>query len=438
MPSLRFSHLSPFVAAIALFAIIFDGLHDPHPAFGQAAAEDVLTMERAMEAAAQNNELALLARQEVLRREAEARLARDRLLPFGELAGTLTRNDTQIQVGDRAFTNLWDYSARANLTVPLLRIDEWTARRALQTSTESAQALARWEASTLRVSAGRAYVAALAAQQNLAAANEQVVLAQTSLDQSSALAEAGFLVDADVAQAELQLMQAQNNAVRAQLEHRNALASLAFIMGVPEDEVMNADLHAPSLATGVPVETLASERAQRIALQSAQQLLRSVRQDWVPTLNLVGQYNLQRPSLRAPNGTFWTISLNLNWVFLDMTRRGRREVAEVQAQTAEIDADRLARGNAFERAQAQRTLESTEIQIQTAEQQIEAAEIAQSLVRERFGAGEVTVLEMTQADAAVFTARVAHNVAQLNRDLAQLDLLFFSGAFDDESPGVTE
>jgi len=391
-----------------------------------------------MDAAAQNNELALLAEQEVRRRDAEAGLARDRLLPSGDIAGTLTRNDTQIQVGDRAFTNLWDYSARANLIVPLLRFDEWTARRALQTSTESAEALAEFEEANLRVSAGRAYVAALTAQQNLAVANEQIVLAQTSVDQTTALADAGFLVAADVAQAELQLVQAQNNVVRADLQHRNALASLAFIMGVPEGEVMSASLVEPTLQDAAPVETLANEWAQRIAMQSAQQTLRSVRQDWIPTLNLVGQYNFQRASLRAPNGTFWTISLNLNWVFLDLTRRGRREVAELQVQTAEIQADRLARSNEFERAQAQRTVESTETEILTAEQQIEAAEIAQNLVRERFNAGEVTVLEMTQADNAVFTARTAHNLARLNRDLALLDLLFFSGAFEDESPGVTE
>jgi outer membrane protein TolC len=438
MSPLRFFHPGLFATAIALCALVFGGLHAPSPAFGQSTNGGVLTIESAMEAAAQNNELALLAQQEVRRREAEAGLARDRLLPFGELAGTLTRNDTQIQLGDRAFTNLWDYSARANLVVPLLRIDEWTARRALQTSTESAQSLARWEASNLRVSAGRAYLAALTAQQNLAVADEQIGLAQTSLEQSTALAEAGFLVDADVAQAELQLLQAQNNVVRAQLEHRNALASLAFIMGVPEDEVMSAELDAPTLPAADPAQPLASEQAQRVALQSAQQLLRSVRQDWLPTLNLVGQYNFQRASLRAPNGTFWTISLNLNWVFLDFTRRGRREVAQTQVQTAEIQADRLARSNEFQRAQAHRTLESTEIQVQTAAQQIEAAEIAQNLVRERFSAGEVTVLEMTQADTAVFTARIAHHLAQLNRDLAQLDLLFFSGALDDESPGVTE
>ncbi len=400
-------------------------------ALPRTAAAQALSLAEAMELAVANSELTAIAEREIERRDAIADTTRGAFLPTGDLQGTLTRNDTQITVGDRNFTNLWDYSARAQVVVPLLRFDDWTTQRSQRTSVEAARERLELEAANLRLATARAYLAALTADANHDATVEQVRVAEASLEQTRALADAGFLVPADVAQAELQLVQAQNNEVRASLESGNALANLAFLVGRDEAEFAQVSLTPPELPSdlGAPL-ILADVRAAELDARSARQLQAAAREDWLPTLQLVGQYNFTRPSLRAENGTFWTVNLTLNWVFLDLTRQPRLQTARVQEEIAVLTAARAQRTTDFARDNAERTRESTLAQVSTAERQVETARTVQTLVGERFQAGEVTILEMTQADSAVFQAEIALNVALLQRDLAQLDLLFLNGLLE--------
>ena len=411
----------PCVAALA--AALWLALPSP------AQALDLAT---AMEAAAGRNEQARAA---LLRLESAERgqvVARGGFLPNATFSGSLIRNDTEIAVGDRNFTNLYDYAGRLQVQVPLVNLTQFAVRDTANAQFDQADATATLRQADLRLATGRAYVAALAAEQTLAAAAERVNLARASLEQVQVLLDGGFEIAATLAQVELQVQQALSDEIRARLDRDNARSNLAFLMGDDMDALQQEplmDVELPALPT-TPSRLLATEAVAATAVEIAHAALRSSRFAWAPTLDLVGQYNLGRPSLRAPNGTFWTVTLALNWAFLDPGRQARIEGAAAIEDAASLEQQLVERNVLQQRGLAERALLAAEASLQATLAQVEVAIRNEELQRDRFTAGDATALELTQAQTALFEARSALALAELQCHLSHLDQLYLAGALD--------
>lgn len=385
-----------------------------------------LTLFEAMDAAATATESGALLELSIEGAEAEVRTQLGELLPTLAASGTLTRNQREVTLGDRVVTELWQQNGSLTVAADLIRLSAIGDYRAARIGADATELDATARAAELRLAAGRAYLLALAASARLEAAVESQQTREASRDQTAALLETGYAVEADLARAELALLEAENDVLVARFAVDDALALLGFLVG--RDDLDPAELSEPSMFAAP-----GSGRAQLAALDrridQADALMRARRFDLLPTLRLSGTYGLQSGSSFSSSDT-WTIRFTLDWTLFDYSRYGRIEAAGVVRDEATLQLSLAARDDERARSDAERAVSQAAASEQLAQRAIEVADRSRTLVAERYAVGDVTILEMTEADTALFEARVALVTRRLERGLAELDLAWQTGGLD--------
>lgn len=264
-----------------------------------------------------------------------------------------------------------------------------------------------------------------------------------------------------VAQAELQLVQAQNNVVQGRVQ-------LLLSLGVTDPTWLRRPLQAPSVedaaagpaAGELPAEMLDAALATRPDVQAlrervtaAEQSLRAVRAQYYPTLsanggagmsgniggpstgNVGGQVLTNVPTNGAP---IFSVSgaLTLNWNAFDGLLTPY-QVREAEAQLAQARANLEAT-----RQQVRGTLQQALFGVQTARQSLRAAEAVlrqAELQREtamgRYQAGVGNIIEVGDALAGAANARAQRAQAEFNLAVARATLQFQAGTLVPASAG---
>lgn len=399
---------------------------------GSGGGAWALSLDEAMERAAANTEAAELLRLRVAAADGQRKQALGGVLPTLELGASVTLNDREVEVGDSAFTNRLDPSAAITGRMELFRGTSIPAWLAAADGVEAERERARWERATLRFAAADAYMRALTAIRNVEAARDALRVAEESQRQAEARHETGFGLRSDVSQARLAVLEAQSAELDAESARDDALDLLAFLVNLAE--VAGEALQEPESArladpAEVPRADLAALRAEHDA---AIRRVRGEQLAFLPSLALTGQYNVGRSSLRAPDGTFWQLTLSANWVIFDFARYGRLD--ERRAQRDRVALERAERERDIARAMrgAERRVIQAGRRLEVAEEAVEVAGEAQELVQVRFELGETTAFEVVEADNALFRAQTQRNLAQLELSLARLELARERGALQDE------
>mgnify|MGYP002619734014 FL=1 len=411
---------SPFPALVALLSALL------------AAPAWALTLAEAMERAAENTEAGALLRAETERSEALSRAARAGYLPRLSASATLTRNDTEIRLGDRVTTQLYDASAALTASADLFRAQVVGQARSATREVDVQRARARAERGALRHAAAEAYLRALAAGRNVEAAREARRSASETLAEAAAREATGFGVRADVARARLALIEAQTAEEDASAALEDALLALGYLTG--HEEVRLETLDLPST---LPWEAgaAAPERPALLVSLDAQRQLSEARLgaqwlDFFPSAALQGQMHFGRSSLRAPEGRWWALTLQLSWVLFDGARYGRLDAARAEVALSDLRIAQEERRTSHERQRRARALRRALAQELLADEAIEVAEENRRLAAERLAAGVVTALDLTLAEEALFRARVRRSLATLDRQLADLALAYLEGRLD--------
>ncbi len=406
---------------------------------------DALTWLEAADAAAAYHEDADAAAIDVLLAEASAREARAALLPTLSAGGQLVRNDRAVELGGGGtFTNLWDWSANATLSLRLLDPATIPALRAARERVDVAELGADATAARLRAAAAIAFLDALVARDVADRTAGAVARREASLTAVAARTDAGYGVANDVELAQLALERAVLDAELAQLALIDALDALARLTGL--DEVDPAQLVAPSTeASAGPPATSAQETASpasllslRASVDAAARDVRAARLDLLPVLTLDGRYSFGRETLRAPNGRSWTITLGLTWTLFDDARYARIDAAELREQRAAIERDAATRDLARDGDALLRRLDGARREADIAARSVAVTERTRALVETRYGLGDATVLDLIAADDDVDAAVRTRVAADIAVERAQIELLALRGALDGAETGRPE
>lgn len=411
--------------SLTILALCLVTLWQPSP----AAA---LTLGESMERATSETEASQLLRISLERAAAGEQIAFGELLPRLSATATLTRNDREVSFGDRISTQRYDWSAGARAEIDLFRGAAIPTWRASRFSTEAASERDQWQRSTLRFAAARAFIEASAAITTLDDAHDALEVSRETFEQMQQLADGGFRVQADVGQAQLSYLEAQAAVRSAERLVNDALAELAYLIGA--DELSAGDLEIDDAA----VESLLSSgsynaerrsdlRAFMHDMEAADARVRAQHLSLAPSVNLSAQANFGRPSMRAPEGVWWALALNLSWQIFEWGRYGAIEAAKLDRQALDYELQEERRRIERDEDLAARRFAEAEDQIELAVQAVAVAEENQRVARVRFDAGAVTALEVTIADNALFRARNRATTVFLERDLARLALLYQRG-----------
>lgn len=391
-----------------------------------------MTLWEAMDRASRHSEAAELLQLDETIASADEQTALGELIPTLTANGALTRNQEEVRLGEQVFVNLWDYNANAQLRIEIFRAGAISDYFAASRSADSAEYRASWERAALRLAAGRAYLASLTASANVDVARESLAVRQRSLEQTQVLAEVGYALSADVSRARLAVIESETALLDAENRLADALDVLSFVVNVPE--LTAADLDPDTTMPQVPIlEPSARSDLRALDLEIAAQRARrtSLWLTFLPSLTITGQYDFGRESIRAPDGTFWTISLTATWLLFDYGRYGRLDASQASIERLQVEREQALRQLAVDRATYQRRLEAAEARVTLTTEAAAVADEARTLVLEQYQEGEVTTLELTEADDALFRARVDHNLARLQRELARLEMAYTLGALDD-------
>lgn len=434
--------LPPAVAAVAVVAAL---------AAGPAAAQEVLTLEQAIEIAQAQNHQLLAADARLGAAEAGVDEARSYRLPRLDLEASYQRSDNPVLV----FSNLLrqeDFGAenfaldRLNHPDPL---DNWNATVKVEQPLWTGGRLARGEeAARLErdaTSSGRertrqevvrrtiaSYTGAVVAERRLAVAGEALATAGAHVRLIRDLYEGGLVVESDLLLAQVRESEVREEVIRAESGVEVSRAALNLVLGrdlgtpivLPETlELEPADGEALEALIERARVTRPDLEAARRQLASAETGVALARAGRRPTVGFQAAWETNARDFFGNDGDNTTLGVGLRWPLFDgFATRARVRRAREQAREAEVGVDLLAESVALEVRQAHSELRAAGQRLEQSAQSVGLARRSLAIVEDRYKEGLTTLPELLDAETALTTARLREVAARRDVLLARASL----------------
>lgn len=397
------------------------------PTTSRAALQPLVTF---LEGAKHANHDMKAAAAQGLQKHYEAESARSKLLPALDIGGTYTRNAYKATFpagpGGKELV-IMPYNqleATAALSVPIVDIASWAKFRSTRAQAEAAQAGSAQTELTVRAQVMMRYYALLGQEGLLQAATRREGVAKDNLINVQSRAEVGSSSSLDVARAQSDVAQAQQDAASALLQVQLSRRALETLTGVaPEPggalgEVPLTEESALASWLGRVGDALPPVRQAHAQGRAARAVDSAARWGYLPTLSARGTERYTNASgLNGGHPLIWGANVNLAWHFdLNLpaverqVRYGLKAAREAEASAERDAADRIFR----DYAQIQANLAKSA----AARSQVAATKLGAQWAAEKYTAGLLTQLEVSQAQRDAFSAEAA-------RIQADTDLLYY-------------
>lgn len=416
-------NLRAVVGVLAALALLTPALH---------AADDVLTLQTALELARVNLEEYKLADLQRSRAQEQVLLALSALLPkvsarvrgdlqnehYSTTSGALIRPGTLGQVSgtvsEIAFTGA---------ALPQLQATQEQHLGVLQAMMRRDQLLA--------YEVVQAYYVALAADRQVAVREQAVRSTAESLRVSQQRVEGGVATPLSVARAELEAARATAALEQARLAQARTRTALGYYVG----GTVTRSLVPPSAPEGVLPDgaTLVQKakvrrgdlRALGHSKRAARILAESAWMSWLPTVSITGAVAASTfaasPGASQVNGN---IGLQLDLPLYDGGQRGiEARMKQLSQRETELQEQQLLRRIEVELEDARVQLQGAQAQLTALEKAVQAARANFDAVQAAAAAGRATPLEVADATTARAEAEVQQVLGILNRDLYHLTLM---------------
>lgn len=438
------------VRTLALLAALGAAL-EARPA---RAAEEPLTLARAMQRARENAREVVAA--EARRQAADARVSQAKgfRLPSVNLTALWTRTDNPAEVfalklnqGTFSFPDFVQSDpnkaaglnagiTRAEISLPLFTGGELKGHiDQAKLAAEAAGKSVDWAGNSAALSAAEAYVRVAQAEEYAALLTKarETVAAHVALARN--YVEQGMLVRSELLRAEVELARIDDLVEEAAGRVRVANANLAFRLGAPGDAAWQlGTLPEPRPVEG-PVEAWLDTAASRSDLDSARKLLAAgeleekVRKAplW-PKLAFVARGELYGDTVFGSSGTSGSILAVATWnVFQGGADRAAAIAAREDARAGREDVARFAEGVRLEVRQAFEEAGTARARYATAVKALSAARETERITEERFRSGVVKMLDLLDATTARREAETRELVARAEAHAALLRLAVKAG-----------
>jgi outer membrane protein TolC len=313
--------------------------------------------------------------------------------------------------------------------------------RAAQAEAEAVGAERQTAQADLRLEVTRAYWALVTARASLDVLEQGVARSQAHVNDANQRFTAGFVPPNEVSSASAQEARSRMMAIEARTQRDVTSAELARLIGVAPEQPVEpaADLaRAPAAFPGQPldvgplVDSARATRQERRALQQRVAAADAQRDaagaGRLPTVQFLGGLDYARPNPKIfPRADVaqdsWDVGVGATWSLWD----GGRTVAEVaQAKAVSLAAsERLAEFDSrlsVEVRQRALELESAIAAVAAATSGVTAAADARRVVDERYRAGVIAGIEVTDTEYALLQAQLDLTRAQANVRLAEAQL----------------
>jgi outer membrane protein TolC len=409
---------------------------------GAAAAQERLTLSRAIELALERNERAAIAEAEVQAAEARVRRARAFFFPEVAVSSTYTRRayETTREIGGEDVT-IQSYNAlnsNAAITATIFDARAFPLYRQAKLLREGIVAGAANDKRLVAFEAADAFITTLSLEQVLHATERRRDLARANLDDATARFEAGLVSSNDVTRAELEFATAEREVTRNSGDVEEAYLQLENLLDteVARPLAEPAGFLTEAAAPVIPeTYTIAQAQETRLDLLAARRNAAALREfarepslRFIPTLGFALRGTNTNEGGLSGRESDGNASITLTWPIFDGGERSAERAERLAlARAAELDAQLLERGVELDVRRALVGINSDQASIRQAVTAVQVARKNAEETMELYRQGLASALEVTDANVRLFEAEVEEARARYQLALAYLGLRAASG-----------
>jgi outer membrane protein TolC len=454
-----------FIRKILFFSVIafcFQGVRTPFfVSLSHAEETEALTLVSAVEKALKNNPLIriTLSGREIA--DAQLREARAGWFPLLQFSESFTRGDNPVFV----FGSLLEQSrfGPQNFQISALNNPEPLSnfrtaivlRQALfdqlQTYTRVTQARIGQKQADLqkamveqqvRFEVIRAYYGVLVAHAKKDVAEEAVRMAESDIKRIQDRLQNGLVVESDLLAAEVQLGEFRQQQIDSKGDVAVAYAALNTVIGLPVDtsQKVTGELLDKRFEPAKQEELIHLALLHRpdyvragYAVQVNKEGVRGAKREYLPRLDLVGNYGLSGKDLSSGSSDY-TIGANLTFNIFDPGRGARIGKARAAETMAAAEQDHLANQIRLEVVQAYQHYVSSRERLVVAGQVIDQATETHRIVQNRYREGLTTITEVLRAETALVRAHLQLVAARYDHYVSYAQVLLSCGRLTDVQP----
>lgn len=331
----------------------------------------------------------------------------------------------------------------ASLTLSWLLFDFGTRSANVENARQLLAAFAATQDATVQqifLTALQSYYAAQATRAAVDASREAERASHESFLAADTRYKVGVATPVDRLQAQTAWSQATLNRIRAEGDARNALGTLANVMGFDANQALAlADFPAalPEAAFERDINALIDEaRRRRPDLKAAEAQVNAARANvdvarasGLPTVSLAAGPTWQELGGRSTNGGVVGVTLSLP-IFSGINTTYRVRNAEALVETREAQRERIRQQVALDVWKAYQSLVASTQALKTSADLVASAEASERMALGRYKAGVGSILDVLNAQSALASARQQRIQATLDWNVYRAALAQSMGALD--------
>lgn len=422
-----------FLAVIAVLA-----LTSPVKLEAQASP---LTLSSALRRALENNPSAARIRSDIDVAQSQRRLLRSAVLPKIELFGSATRNSRQVEFGDGENKTVIlpkdDWAFRLNLSQPIYAGGrELKAIRQAGLGIEDAQQSVRVREDQLLLQTASDYLGVIEGDALIVVEKQNLELAEKRRKQSKDFVDAGETTKVDLLRAETAIKAAQRRLAVANQLRDSASSRLRLDLGIDGQVVVESPAMPSRALTDEAtlvqqaVSSHPSVRRAELAYRIAELETRKQRGRYLPVLTADATYTSQKVNFPADAYSSFTINLYVP-IFQSGEVEAQIAIARAREKQAELVLAELRQQITEQVRLAVIDLETADTNLALAREQLASAEAEYQQTFELYRAQEATSLDLDSAESSLAEARRAVVSGDIERNLAELRVLYSTGSLKD-------
>ena len=438
--------MKAYLMIIPVIAFLFN--------FGQLQAQEEMefTLEELKSQVLQNNRSLQINESEFRKARARYRQTNAAFLPQFSVSHNFYRTNNPVQAfgtllnqgifteQDFQIDNLNNPSAISNFTTalsiqqPLINIEKWAQRSALNAQKEAQQLQNKFEEKALLVEVEKLYMQLQLAYKGVEVLEQTRKIAEQNFESIQNFYDEGLLIMPDLLSAEVRLNEVENEYIAAYNQLQNLSDYLLFLMNRDANTVVKPvsklGLNIVETMDASQIETREDILAVDLQTKAQSKMQTAAKHSFLPTLNAFGNLQWFSDEAFTTNTRNFFVGASLNWNIFE----GGKNIAKLQEENASLDqakleASRYASNSNMELEKAKRQFREAEQKLNRNRLSLKQAEKAYQIRKDRFGEGLERTTDLLRAEQLQSSMRLAYNQSIFEFNYAQLYIQFLANTY---------
>ena len=325
-----------------------------------------------------------------------------------------------------------NFTSKLQVQQPLFNPDQLFRRSAVKNQLNAAREQLLSTRSYARFQVKDAYYQLLLTDERLSVINPSLKAARRNEERAGDLLDQGMISKADYLAAAVRVRDLESRQSEAQDQLQSVQENLHFLLGMNEEVTIKPTdslRMAPYSLTSIPVSpgiTNSTLQALQYRIQAAEEMVKSTKFSFVPSLNAFGSYEFNDDVLFGTRGESYFVGATLKWdLFSGLSKAGKVMQSRAELKKAEVAYRSRSLKTRMEIKQARRSVTQARKQFEFAEASVEQAAEDLRIRTDRYEQGMETTSDLLRAEARQSQAHLQrlNAVYQYHISLAKLELL---------------